>query len=222
MKILKTNETCLTKVSVYDGDSARAPLKTEICTQSHPPPIYSNGNSLTITLSNVLPFTVPAIDRFEAQYSVIDNGSLILVFAFKNIVSFDLSCLFLIWKACGGEFRSKSGYIATPSYPNSYPININCVWNLKSSVGNRLVLTIETFDVDESEKCSEDYLEIRENSENGKLLGVFCGKAIPSDIPTAQNYWLFFSSSNDGVGKGFLAKYTYGNKLVHTVYIQLD
>lgn len=49
---------------------------------------------------------------------------------------------------------------------------MECVWELSASPGNRLILTVEKMDIELSEKCNEDYLEIRENSISGKLIGL--------------------------------------------------
>lgn len=74
-----------------------------------------------------------------------------------------------------------------------------------------MLFSITMIDIDESEHCNEDYLEIRENDMSGKLLGIFCGNSVPSQLPPAQRFWIKFRSDNDKVGKGFLADYTYGN-----------
>lgn len=65
-------------------------------------------------------------------------------------------------------------------------------------------------DIDETEHCNGDYLEIRENNSNGMLIGVYCGRNLPSTLPTANTYWIKFRSDDDGVGKGFLIEYKYG------------
>lgn len=65
-------------------------------------------------------------------------------------------------------------------------------------------------DIELSDKCNEDYLEIRENGISGKLIGVYCGNNVPSDLPQAERFWLKFKSTSDGVAGGFLAQYSYG------------
>lgn len=75
--------------------------------------------------------------------------------------------------ACGGKFSDLAGQIASPAYPRSYPSNVECVWELSAAPGNRLILTIEKMDIEQSDKCNEDYLEIREESISGKLVGKY-------------------------------------------------
>lgn len=53
----------------------------------------------------------------------------------------------------------------------SYPNNIECEWTITASPGNRMGITIEMLDIEQSDQCNEDYLEIREQSSFGKLLG---------------------------------------------------
>lgn len=50
---------------------------------------------------------------------------------------------------------------------------MECVWELSASPGNRLTLTFTKFDLELSDKCNEDYVEIRENDISGKLIGLW-------------------------------------------------
>lgn len=52
-----------------------------------------------------------------------------------------------------------------------YPNNIECEWVIQASEGNKMLITIEDLDIEESEHCNEDYLEIRETNSIGKLIG---------------------------------------------------
>lgn len=126
-----------------------------------------------------------------------------------------------IYLGCGGLFRGKNGIIASPHYPKSYPINIECIWNIVATEGNHMLLSITMLDIDKSENCNEDYLEIRNNNQSGELFGVFCGTEIPSQLPPAQKLWIKFRSDNDRVGMGFKADYTYGNVLVFPCFASI-
>lgn len=74
-----------------------------------------------------------------------------------------------------------------------------------------MTINIIMLDIDQTEHCNGDYLEIRESNGAGKLVGVYCGQNIPAMLPPKNSYWLKFHSDNDGVGRGFLLEYNYGN-----------
>uniref|UniRef100_A0A182Y0Z6 Cubilin n=1 Tax=Anopheles stephensi TaxID=30069 RepID=A0A182Y0Z6_ANOST len=101
------------------------------------------------------------------------------------------------------------GEFSSPNYPDTYPLNVECVWKLSASPGNKMTLSFKELDIDSSEDCNGDYLEVRERDENGPLLGDFCGNQLPSNLSEASSFWVKFRSNEVGVGKGFLAEYSY-------------
>ncbi|EDV46242.2 cubilin homolog [Drosophila erecta] len=111
--------------------------------------------------------------------------------------------------SCGSVYDALSGKFSTPYYPDSYPPNIECVWLLVASSGNSLSLTLESMDMESSEGCNRDYLEIREESESGELIGVYCGNEVPGVIHSRGDIWIKFKSDDDNVGEGFMASYNY-------------
>lgn len=116
--------------------------------------------------------------------------------------------------ACGGTYTSEQGMITSPSYPNSYPLNAECVWILNTSPGSRITLSFSVFDIESSENCDLDYLEIREDSGIGKLISVSCGKDIAA-ITSSSKLWIKFKSDDSGTAKGFVGEYNFigGNEL---------
>lgn len=73
--------------------------------------------------------------------------------------------------ACGGTFDAETGEIASPLYPKSYPNNVECVWRIVATTGNRMSIVFQMLDIPPSESCNGDYLEVRENDGSGKVLG---------------------------------------------------
>lgn len=73
-----------------------------------------------------------------------------------------------------------------------------------------MTININMLDIDETEHCNGDYLEVRENDGAGALIGVYCGQNNPPMLRKTNIYWLKFHSDNDGVGRGFLLEYSYG------------
>jgi cubilin len=42
------------------------------------------------------------------------------------------------------------------------------------------------FDLEESEYCNRDYVEIHRDSAEGPILGHFCGNNVPTNVTTAD------------------------------------
>lgn len=122
---------------------------------------------------------------------------------------------FLHLLACGGNYTSAQGTITSPGYPNSYPLNAECIWTLNTSPGNRISLSFSEFDIESSENCDLDYLEIREDSGIGKLISVSCGKDVAA-VTSSSRLWIKFKSDGSGTAKGFVGEYNFifgGNEL---------
>ncbi|XP_077300380.1 cubilin homolog [Arctopsyche grandis] len=189
MRNSKTNgiQCGITKIKIYDGESVTSPVIREICDNKVPPTIVSDGNAITVELQNAIGLIQQIL---EAQYSVLST-------------------------ACGGELKSEEGRFTSPKYPSSYPPNVQCVWTLKPSPGNQVRLSISKFDVEESDNCDKDYLEIRENNGTGNILGIYCGDTVPTNVTIGNNLWIKFSGDSDGSHTGFIAEYMYvhGNEL---------
>lgn len=93
-------------------------------------------------------------------------------------------------------------------------MNAECVWVFNTSPGNKISISFDSFQLESSENCDRDYLEIRENSAIGKLIGTFCGTEI-STVEVSNKLWMKFRSDSVGTEKGFMAQYTYlfGNEI---------
>ncbi|XP_017064010.1 cubilin homolog [Drosophila eugracilis] len=139
-----------------------------------------------ISVGNVLTVAVPLqiVEEFEANYMIMDS-------------------------TCGSIYNAISGKFTSPFYPSTYPPNIECIWYLTASLGNSLSLTLESMDIEKSDGCNRDYLEVREESERGKLIGVYCGNELPGTISSSTSIWMKFKSDDDIVGEGFMASYNY-------------
>ncbi|XP_072933024.1 cubilin-like [Epargyreus clarus] len=179
----------LSFLKIFDGDDDSAPLIGEYCGRVVPHMLVSQGSAMTIQFGT----HSDMIDgHFSAHYSSLTT-------------------------ACGGNLTSEEGNIASPNYPLSYPVNARCEWILSTSPGNRVYITFEIFDLEYSEGCNEDYLEVRENNAAGELLGVYCGNVIPSNTTAATKLYIKFHSNNKNPGRGFVAHYGFlhGNEIMN-------
>ncbi|XP_055914618.1 cubilin homolog isoform X2 [Eupeodes corollae] len=177
--ILNITEDC-DGVMIYDGDFTNT-------SSIHPKQKFCHKHPPALTsLGHALTMKINTdfIDELDVYYSIMDNN-------------------------CGGSFDSLHGTFASPFYPTSYPVNIECIWEIKASEGNWLSLTIQQMDIEDSEDCNADYLEVREGASNGRLIGVFCGNDVPNTLLGYKTLWIKFKSDDDMVRKGFIADYSY-------------
>ena len=88
--------------------------------------------------------------------------------------------------ACGGSFTTPNGILTSPSYPDNYPDNADCVYTISQPTGTVIVLTFHSMDIF-YHQCN-DYLEIRDGSSAASpLLGKLCGSEIPAPFQSSQS-----------------------------------
>ncbi|XP_068094350.1 cubilin [Hyperolius riggenbachi] len=170
-------------VEILDGNNDGAPSKGRYCSQVLPHPITSLSNALVIKFASNRYLNYRG---FHAAYSASTS-------------------------ACGGDLFMENGAFDSPGYPENYPANTECVWNIISSPGNQLVLSFMSFSLQTCEGCSCDYLEIREGNSTGPLLEKFCGDTLPSNVSsvTGHRLWIKFVSDGSISGSGFRASFSH-------------
>ncbi|KAF3827987.1 hypothetical protein GH733_001222 [Mirounga leonina] len=89
--------------------------------------------------------------------------------------------------ACGGVLSSLSGSFSSPLYPESYPTDIQCVWEIHVDKKFRIELMIPTLNLEDILGCPYDSVEIFDGPRIASLsMGKFC----------ASTAVIFFSSSD--------------------------
>ncbi|KAM7390891.1 hypothetical protein PAMA_008881 [Pampus argenteus] len=174
-------------VEILDGDNYQAPSIGRYCGSEIPHPVTSFSNSLVV--------------NFISDYSVSKKGFRATYLASTS--------------SCGGDLVMESGAFNSPNYPDAYPPNVECVWTISSSPGNRLQLSFIIFHLQGDSGCNNDYLEIREGNSTGPLVGRFCGSSLPSNYTSVIGHilWVKFVSDASISGAGFRATFShlYGN-----------
>ncbi|XP_071475764.1 cubilin [Marmota flaviventris] len=174
-------------LEVLDGDYYDAPLRGRYCGTSMPHPITSFSSALTLRFVSDSGLN---FDGFHATYAASTS-------------------------ACGGTFHMAEGILDSPGYPEVYPPNMECVWNIVSSPGNRLQLSFISFQLEDSQNCSRDFVEIREGNATGPLVGRYCGNFLPLNYSSVLGHilWIRFVSDGSGSGMGFQATFAkiFGN-----------
>lgn len=63
---------------------------------------------------------------------------------------------------CGGPVTAPSGEIHSPSYPNSYPNNVDCTWVISVDAQHRVFFNFSDLDIESHSNCSWDYVAVGE------------------------------------------------------------
>uniref|UniRef100_A0A8C2FV93 Metalloendopeptidase n=1 Tax=Cyprinus carpio TaxID=7962 RepID=A0A8C2FV93_CYPCA len=111
--------------------------------------------------------------------------------------------------ACGGFISKLNGSFTSPGWPQEYPPNKNCVWQLIAPVQYRITLLFDTFEIEGNDVCKYDYVEVHSSlSTDAKLHGKFCGTEKPEAITSQLNSMrVEFKSDNTVSKRGFKAQF---------------
>ena len=88
---------------------------------------------------------------------------------------------------CGEKYSNTSGILLSPSHPNQYPYNAECIYLISQPKDTYVAILFLSMDV----VCGSDYIELRDGlSEDSPLMGIFCGNKskVPEMIQTTQNF----------------------------------
>uniref|UniRef100_A0AAX7U3F9 Cubilin n=1 Tax=Astatotilapia calliptera TaxID=8154 RepID=A0AAX7U3F9_ASTCA len=168
-------------LEILDGDNYDSPTIGRYCGSEIPHPVTSFSNSLVV--------------KFISDQSYSRKG-------FRAAYSGSTS-------SCGGDLVMETGAFNSPNYPDAYPPNVECVWTIRSSPGNRIQLSFMLVNLNSD--CQNDYLEIREGNATGPLVDRFCGNSLPSNYTSviAHIMWVKFVSDASVSGAGFRATFSH-------------
>lgn len=117
--------------------------------------------------------------------------------------------------ACGGIIKTMNGLISSPSFPNPYPINKICIWEIIAPEPYRITLNFTHFELEGSnllqEECDYDSVTISSKQKDNKLKrqGVFCSERLPPSITSETNIMRIKFQSDATVQKtGFSAVFS--------------
>ena len=85
--------------------------------------------------------------------------------------------------------------------------------------GKYLQLRFNDFLLQDSYRCSADYLTIKENSQNGSLVATLCGSALPVPITSVTSLWLNLHSNWLFEKRGFNISYEMKGKKIQFWFV---
>ncbi|XP_065201859.1 protein tolkin-like isoform X3 [Planococcus citri] len=110
---------------------------------------------------------------------------------------------------CGGRIEADNGTITSPSFPETYPGNKSCTWEIIAPPQHKITLNFTHFDLEgNNAECDYDRVEIlsRSGADTLKRHGVFCGGKLPPMITSDGSVLrIEFVSDNSIHKSGFAA-----------------
>ncbi|XP_039600800.1 discoidin, CUB and LCCL domain-containing protein 2 [Polypterus senegalus] len=105
-----------------------------------------------------------------------------------------------------------SGTLSSINYPQTYPNNTVCEWEIRVGAGEQILFKFGDFDIEDSNSCHFNYLRIYDNIGPGrKEIGKYCGLGVKWDkmIESSGNeVTIQFMSGTHKSGRGFLLSYS--------------
>lgn len=90
----------------------------------------------------------------------------------------------------------------------SYSNNAHCEWTISAPTGRLVELTFTEFDVQWTEGCSADYVQVHDDEAGSILLQRTCGSSVPSLVLSmSSTLRVVFHSDSSGTAGGFVATY---------------
>ena len=107
---------------------------------------------------------------------------------------------------CNHTLKGNSGKVSSPFYPEYYPDNVLCFYNIEASPGYSIHVRLNSMDLQNSQSCN-DSLKIYEK---GLLKKTYCGKyfSVKHYKSIGNTLQLVFQSDGYGTGLGFNGLYT--------------
>ncbi|XP_057332107.1 dorsal-ventral patterning protein tolloid-like [Microplitis mediator] len=133
-----------------------------------------------------------------------------VTYARKRYENYHLGFILKYETVCGGDIhleRDDIYYLESPNYPGSYEPNKQCYWLIKVPRKHYMLIKFNYFELEESEGCKNDFLEVREaGSDNAPIIGSYCGKRDRLEVAVMMNrVFLTFVTNRSKEAGGFSA-----------------
>ncbi|KAJ8318436.1 hypothetical protein KUTeg_003527 [Tegillarca granosa] len=226
-------------LEVRDGHEDNSPLIGRFCGYKLPEDIKSTGNKLYVKFISDGSVQKPGFAAsFVKEYdecATDDHGCDHI--CVNTLGSFKCECKIgyelhsdgkKCEDACGGYRDQANGTIQSPSFPDLYPPNKNCVWQIVAPEQYRITLNFTHFDMEGNNKARYsskksnhftffslqqdcEYDSVRVSSGDSAIHGIYCGPNLPMPITSESNSLrIEFNSDNSVQKTGFQALYFTG------------
>lgn len=167
-------------IKIYNGPSINSPQLAKIC-----------GN-------NSEQFYTRTSQLFMQYHSNIANNQTKFTLAATSVLN-----------VCGGQVHKSIQRISSPGN-GSYPMNMECIWDLIPDAGYTVNMSfVDRFYLEDSVNCTKDSVELQDLVGGQWVsLGKFCGRAQPGRFLSSESKLRVIFKSDDRIsGDGFMIKW---------------
>lgn len=114
-------------------------------------------------------------------------------------------------KSCGAVLLASQWgdrHFESPNFPELYPENVYCFWEISAPNGHRINLTSEYFDVEFQSDCLFDYLSVEDGYHGEQGTTLFCGHDQMEYLSESNVLKVHFHSDEAASGAGFRILYS--------------
>ncbi|XP_037394313.1 ovochymase-2 isoform X2 [Pygocentrus nattereri] len=204
-------DSCGDFVDVFDGhsDDVSATKLGHFCGNQMPEPVVSSSNEMVVRFKSDSGQTAKG---FSAVYTVVTDPPVTSTTTTTSTTQTNTTTPSItsapIDSGCGSleTLSGRKGVIHSLGFPNVYPANLQCSWNI--SVDEGLLIKLHITDlaiVGEAGQCGQDQLTV---SDSQQSLGTHCGFILPPVLVSVSNRMsLTFQSDGRLADRGFSARW---------------
>eukprot|EP00794_Sanderia_malayensis_P007308 gene7308-8125_t len=159
-------------LEIRDGKHKKSPLRGRYCKGNPPPKEIMTSSSKSLFLTFHYGYRYYYDGRpvgFKAEYEI----------------------------TCGGPIHAKEGIIRSPNYPENYKGNQQCDWEIVVPKGGRVAVKFVMFQLEESDNCEYDYVELTDGVSNKKLRRL-CDVKLPKQYIMSESNKMKIRFKSDG------------------------
>ncbi|KAL7877112.1 hypothetical protein SRHO_G00037550 [Serrasalmus rhombeus] len=204
-------DSCGDFVDVFDGhsDDVSATKLGHFCGNQMPEPVVSSSNEMVVRFKSDSGQTAKG---FSAVYTVVTDPPITSTTTTTSTTQTNTTTPSItsapIDSGCGSleTLSGRKGVIHSLGFPDMYPANLQCSWNI--SVDEGLLVKLHITDlaiVGEAGQCGQDQLTV---SDSQQSLGTHCGFILPPVLVSVSNRMsLTFQSDGRLADRGFSARW---------------